>query len=167
MGAGNGDHRRAKYPIWSANGRRITPHYIGWALNFGAGRRSHNCLGYALAASEEQDGPVTRPMAKARGFSPPAWSRQTSYLPGVLGNYRVPKPPDTWRLQADRDCFMPGRFVPGNTANTRSGVQMRSADRRPHTGSAPVRTSVLYHADCLPARGHSPPCLKAGARWPR
>src|SRR5215831_381813 len=53
-------------------------------------------------------------MAQARGFSPPAGSRQTSYMPGVLGNYWVLKLPDTWSLQEDRDCLTPGRLIPGN-----------------------------------------------------
>jgi len=38
---------------------------------------------------------------------------------------------------------------------------------RPHTGSAPERTSVLCHVDCLPARGQSSPYLQAGTSHPR
>src|SRR5215472_3386698 len=74
---------------------------------------------------------VIFPMAKARGFSPPAWSWQTSYLLGVLGNYWVRQAPSYVQPPRGPRMVDAGTGCSRQRPHTRSGVQVHAAAADP------------------------------------
>ncbi len=105
---------------------------------------------------------VTLPMAKARGFSAERQDaeRRAGCPPDLAGVRMDGQPTCDW---SGPRLLYPLAACPAD----RRAPPQALARRPPHTGSAPVRTAQVYRRGYLAARGHSSPCLKAGALWPQ